>query len=68
MNTFIDTAEITEISTESAEMFGLHFEWFGRHVNVVATEIDSVVDSFSFKEEPSYQQVLTACRGYVYGG
>ena len=60
----IDTLEIVIISTEMTEALGIHFEWVGRVVNVVLNSDDRIVDSFSFKEEPTYDQVLTACRSY----
>lgn len=61
----MDTLEIVVVSTESAEAHGLHFEWAGRNVNVVSRDDDRIVDSFQFKQEPTYQQVLTACRAYL---
>lgn len=61
----MDTLDIVVISTEFAEAHGLHFEWVGRNVNIVSRDDDRIVDSFQFKQEPTYQQVVTACRAYL---
>lgn len=61
----MDTLEIVVVSTESSECHGLHFEWVGRNVNVISRDDDRIVDSFQFKQEPTYQQVVTACRAYL---
>jgi len=61
----MDTLEIVFVNNESSKFHGLHFEWVGRNVNVVSRDDDRIVDSFQFKQEPTYQQVVTACRAYL---
>lgn len=62
----MDTNTITVINTLLATRNGLHYEWFGRHVNVVKEDDETVVDSWTFKNEPTYQQVVLACESYFY--
>jgi hypothetical protein len=61
----MDTNTITVIDTLLATRNGLHYEWFGRHVNVV-TEDETILDSWTFKSEPTYRQVVLACEAYMY--
>lgn len=61
----MDTRTYTVIETQVSDLSHIQFEWYGgRTVNVVNNFDHIIVDTFTFKNTPTLEQVIKACEEY----